>query len=168
MFHDVAKSESVVLAFEKRGVRRADISAVMTHSTCAENFQDARADTQRDAGKVAEGAGAGGAVGGVVGVVGVSLAAIAAMGTVVALPGLNLVVAGPLFASLVGGGAGAAAGGFIGGMLGLGLTKDRAGYYQEGIQRGGILIWVRAKDDADVGRLSTMIREFGGDEIHSS
>lgn len=164
MFFDLAKSESVVTAFERRGIARADISVVMTHTTKTNHF-DSRSNAARDAEKVAEGAGVGGTLGGVMGA---TIAALAAIGTVIALPGLGLIVAGPLAAALAGAGAGAATGGFIGGMLGLGLSEDRATYYQAGLQQGGILIGVRAKDELDVGQLSALIREFGGDEIHVS
>ena len=48
--------------------------------------------------KAAEGAGVGGAIGGTVGAI---LAAIAAVGTTIAIPGLGLVIAGPLAAAIL-------------------------------------------------------------------
>ncbi len=58
--------------------------------------------------KAAEGAGVGGAIGGTVGAI---AAAIAAIGTSLVLPGLGLVIAGPIAAALAGAGAGAGAAG---------------------------------------------------------
>ncbi len=52
----------------------------------------------------ADGAGIGGAVGAV-------LAAIAAVGSTIILPGINLVIAGPIAEALAGAGAGAVTGG---------------------------------------------------------
>jgi len=59
-------------------------------------------DTDLDT-KAWEGAGKGAAIGGTVGA---TLAAIAAIGTSVALPGIGLLIAGPLAAGIAGAGAG--------------------------------------------------------------
>ena len=48
-----------------------------------------------------------------------------AVGSTIAVPGLGLVVAGPIAAALAGAGAGAAAGGLIGAMVGAGIPEDR-------------------------------------------
>ena len=56
----------------------------------------------------ADGLGIGAPAGGAVGAV---LAAIAAVGTTLFLPGINLVIAGPIAAALAGAGAGGATGG---------------------------------------------------------
>ena len=49
------------------------------------------------------------------------LAALTAAGTSIALPGLGLVIAGPLAAAAAGAGAGAATGGLLGALIGWGL-----------------------------------------------
>ena len=49
-----------------------------------------------------------------------ALAAIAAIGTTLALPGLGLLIAGPIAAALVGAGSGAAAGGVLGALAAMG------------------------------------------------
>ncbi len=59
----------------------------------------------------AEVAGVGGAIGGTLGAV---VAAFAAVGTSLAIPGLGLIVAGPLAAGIAGAGAGGAAGAYSG------------------------------------------------------
>ena len=87
------------------------------------------------------------AIGGVVGAV---AAVVAAAGTI-AVPGLGLVVAGPIAAALAGGGAGAATGGLVGALVGSGMPEERIKLYESGIKEGGIMMGVRAKnaDDAD-------------------
>lgn len=165
IFFDLSKSESAVAALEQRGVPRTAISVLMTDATRTRHFRDSTADTTSDAEKAAEGAGVGGAVGGVLGA---TVAAIAAIGTAVAFPGLGLVVAGPLLAALAGGGAGAATGGFMGALLGLGLSEDRAAYYQKGLEEGGVLVGVSARDEVEVGQFSALLRDCGADEIRSS
>ena len=96
--------------------------------------------------KALEGMAVGGAVGGTVGAL---LAAIAAIGTQVILPGLGLVVAGPLAAALAGAGAGSATGGLVGALVGSGIPEERAKYYDEGIRNGGIYMGVNPRSDED-------------------
>lgn len=85
--------------------------------------------------------------------VGAALAAIFAIGSNVVVPGLGLVVAGPIAAALAGAGAGAAAGGLIGAMVGAGIPEDRAREYESGIREGGVLIGTRARDEAHAAEL---------------
>jgi hypothetical protein len=165
LFFDPIKSDFAVSALERRGIPRSSISVLMTDATRTRHLQGATEDATMDASKAAEGAGVGGAVGGVVGA---TIAAIAAIGSVITFPGLGLVVAGPLLAALAGGGAGAATGGFMGSLIGLGLSEDRATYYQTGLLEGGILVGVSARDNAEVNQFTALMREFGADEIRSS
>src|SRR6185369_16437972 len=87
-----------------------------------------------------------GAIGGTVGAV---LAAIAAVGTTIAIPGLGLVIAGPLAAAIAGAGAGGAAGGLVGALVGWGIPEERVKRYEAGIKEGGILMGVKSRSDAD-------------------
>ena len=96
--------------------------------------------------KAAEGAGVGGAIGGTVGAV---LAAIAAVGTTIAIPGLGLVIAGPLAAAIARAGAGGAAGTLVGALVGLGIPEERVQRYEAGIKKGGILLGDRSRSDDD-------------------
>ncbi len=90
--------------------------------------------TERDAG---EGAVAGATVGGLGGLA-VGLAALA-------IPGIGPVLAaGPIASALVAAGIGAGVGAVTGGMVGaltdMGVSEERAGYYAEGVRRGGTLL----------------------------
>src|SRR6266852_353913 len=105
LFKNRMAAEAAVDAIMKRGYTRDDISVMMSDATQSKEFA-LQARTH-----AADGAGVGGAVGGVVGAV---LAAIVAVGSTIFLPGLNLVIAGPIAAALAGAGAGAATGGVIG------------------------------------------------------
>ncbi|HEX8473257.1 MAG TPA: YsnF/AvaK domain-containing protein [Pyrinomonadaceae bacterium] len=96
--------------------------------------------------KALEGAGKGSAIGGTAGAI---LGAIAAIGTTVALPGLGLLVAGPLAGALVGAGAGGATGGLIGALVGSGIPEDRAKEYEEGVKSGGIVLGFNSRNDDD-------------------
>lgn len=89
--------------------------------------------------KSMDGLGLGGATGGAVAGI---LAALAAIGTNIAIPGLGIVVAGPLVAGLAGVGAGSIAGGLIGTLIGWGISEDRVHELKSGIQEGGIVLSV--------------------------
>src|SRR5262245_54266653 len=118
-------AEAAVDAILKRGYTRDDISVMMSDATRNKQFA---LETRTHA---ADGAGIGGAIGGAVGA---ALAALVAVGTTLIVPGLNLVVAGPIAAALVGAGAGGATGGLIGGLIGSGIPEHRAKVYDTGLR----------------------------------
>lgn len=63
------------------------------------------------------------------------------------IPGIGPVIAaGPLAAALAGTGAGAVLGGLVGALADLGIDEETAGYYAEGVQRGGVLVAVSTTD----------------------
>ena len=70
-------------------------------------------------------------------------------GTSVALPGLGLVIAGPLAASLVGAGAGGLTGGLVGALVGSGIPEEHAVEYEKDIKDGGIVMGVKHRSDDD-------------------
>jgi hypothetical protein len=112
----------------------------------------------------ADGAGIGGAVGGAVGAV---LAAIAAVGSTIFLPGINLVIAGPIAAALAGAGAGGATGGLIGGLIGAGIPEYRAKVYDAGLRGGGILLGVEARADEDIEKLEELLEAVGAEHVRA-
>jgi uncharacterized membrane protein len=63
------------------------------------------------------------------------------------VPGIGLVAAGPILATLAGLGAGAAAGGLTGALIGLGIPEHEAKFFNEEIERGGILVGVYTHED---------------------
>lgn len=89
--------------------------------------------------KAGTGAGVGGATGAAIGGI---AAAVAAIGTSLVIPGLNLVVAGPIAAGLAGIGAGAMTGGVVGACVGWGIPEDKAKVIATGIESGGIVLGV--------------------------
>src|SRR4051794_32102772 len=95
-----------------KGYVRDEVNVMMSNSTKEELANEGK----HEVGSMAtEGVAAGGAIGTAVGAV---VAAIAAIGTSIALPGLGIIVAGPILAALAGGGAGAVTGGLLGGLVG--------------------------------------------------
>ena len=145
------------------GYKADDIDVLMTDETRARHFGDAKPGTELSGGtKAAEGFGKGSAIGGGVGA---ALAAIFAVGTSVVIPGLGLVVAGPIAAALAGAGAGGATGGLIGALIGAGIPEERAAEYDRGLKRGSILIGTRARDDKHAADLERDFGSYGGTDV---
>jgi len=140
-----------------------DIDVLMTDETRKKHFGDVKPGTELSSGsKAAKGFGAGSAIGGGVGA---ALAAIFAVGTSVVVPGLGLVVAGPIAAALAGAGAGGATGGVIGALIGAGIPEERAAAYDRGLKQGGILLGTRARDEQEAADLERSFGEYGGTEV---
>jgi hypothetical protein len=158
LFKNRVAAEAAVDAILKRGYTRDDISVMMSDATRTKEFA-LQARTH-----AADGAGVGGAVGGVVGAV---LAAVVAVGSTIFLPGLNLVIAGPIAAALAGAGAGAATGGVIGALIGAGIPEYRAKVYEAGLLSGGILLGVEAQTTDEAKKLEELLEALGGDHVRA-
>ena len=145
LFPDRDSAEQGYNALADRGYNKDDVNVVMSEDTKKRHFTAGGTETELG-NKAAEGAGVGGAIGGTLGAI---AAAVAAVGTTIALPGLGLVIAGPLAAAIAGAGAGAATGGIVGALVGWNIPEERVKKYDEGIRKGGILMGVRPKSDED-------------------
>ena len=156
LFKSRVAAEAAVDAIIKRGYTRDDISVLMSDATRNKEFA---VETRSHA---ADGAGIGGAIGGAVGA---TLAAIVAVGTTIAIPGVGLLIAGPIAAALAGLGAGAATGGIIGALVGAGIPEHRAKVYDAGLRSGGILLGVESKSNDDADKLEQLLEDLGGEHI---
>jgi uncharacterized protein YjbJ (UPF0337 family) len=163
LFRDRDSAERAYGSLSTRGYDKDDVNLLMTDETRKTHFSsEDSADTELGS-KALEGAGAGAAIGGTTGAV---LAAIAAIGTSVALPGLGLIVAGPLAAALAGAGAGGATGGLIGALIGSGIPEDRAKQYESGVKEGGIVMGVNARSDEDAEYFENEFRSHRGENVY--
>jgi hypothetical protein len=145
LFPDRDSAERGYNALSERGYSSNDVNVVMSDDTKKRHFTAAGTETELG-NKAAEGAGVGGAIGGTLGAI---AAAVAAVGTSLAIPGLGLVITGPLAAAIAGAGAGAATGGLVGALVGWGIPEERVKRYDEGIRQGGILMGFRPRNDDD-------------------
>jgi len=147
LFPDRESAERAYGSVTNRGYTQDDVNLVMSEETRNKHFKVDNRETELGS-KALEGAGVGAGIGGAVGA---TLAAIAAIGTTLALPGLGLLIAGPLAAGIAGAGAGGATGGLIGLLVGAGIPEERVKNYEEGIKKGGILMGVtpRSPEDAE-------------------
>lgn len=162
LFKDRASAESAYDAMSRRGYGKDDVSLAMSDETRKRHFHGDGDETTELGSKAAEGAGVGGAIGGTLGAI---AAAIAAAGTSLVMPGLGLVVAGPLAAALAGAGAGAATGGLIGALIGAGIPEERVKHYEEGLKNGGILMGVKTRSDEDAAHLESEWKKSSGEHV---
>ena len=162
LFRDRASAENAYGSMTSRGYTKDDVNLLMSDETRRKHFTDDGRETEIG-NKALEGAGTGAIVGGSIGA---TLAAIAAIGTTLALPGLGLLVAGPIAAALAGAGAGGATGGLIGGLIGAGIPEERVKRYEEGIKKGGIMMGVTPKTDEDAAYFEQEWKRHHGEDVY--
>lgn len=162
MFRDRNSAEKAYQSLSSRGYTKDDVNLLMSDETRKTHFGDDTVHT--DLGdKAMEGAGVGSAIGGTAGAV---IGAIAAIGTSVALPGLGLIIAGPLAAALAGAGAGGLTGGLVGALVGSGIPEEHAAEYESGIKDGGIVMGVKPRNEDDAKYFEEEFRRNNGDKIY--
>ncbi len=163
MFRDRESAEKAYNSLTERGYTKDDVNLVMSDETRKKYF-DKDDDVNTELGdKAMEKAGVGSAIGGTRGA---SVGAIAAIGTTLALPGLGLVIAGPVAAALAGAGAGGLTGGLVGALVGSGIPEDRAHEYEKGIKDGGIFMGVKPKNEEDARYLNESWNQGQGQQSH--
>jgi hypothetical protein len=164
LFRDRDDAERAYSSLTDRGYGRDDINVMMSDETRKRWYPSDQKSKSELGDKALEGAGVGGAIGGATGAI---IGAIAAIGTTLALPGLGLLIAGPIAAALAGGGAGALTGGLIGALVGAGIPEEQAKAYDKGIREGGIVIGVTPRNDADAEYVANIMRQNGAEHVNS-
>jgi uncharacterized protein (TIGR02271 family) len=144
LFDEFSQAEAATRDLENAGIPHSNISIVASNAN--NEYTNWRDNYGTDYGTPPAGQGAniGATAGGIGGVLlGLGL---------LAIPGLGpLAAAGPLVAGLTGAGVGAATGAVTGGLIGAltdqGVPEEHAGYFSEGIRRGGTLVSVSSADN---------------------
>ncbi|HEX8639467.1 MAG TPA: hypothetical protein VF692_15465 [Pyrinomonadaceae bacterium] len=161
LFNDRDSVERAYSSLSSRGYSHDDVNLLMTDEARSRHFGEGTADTELG-NKALEGAGTGSAIGGTLGAI---IGGIAAIGTNVLLPGLGLVIAGPIAAALAGAGAGGLTGGLIGALIGSGIPEEHAAEYESGIKNGGIYMGVNARNDEDAQHFHNEFSNSGGSHV---
>ncbi len=164
LFRDRDSAERAYGSLSSRGYSKDDVNLLMSDDARKRHFADDKTDATTDLGdKAWEDAGKGAAIGGGVGG---TIAAVLAIGTTLAIPGLNLLVAGPLAAALLGAGAGGLTGGIIGALVGHGIPEEKAKEYDKGIREGNIMMGVNARTDEDAEYFENEFRTHRGENVY--
>ena len=166
LFPDQTSAEQAYQSVSERGYDERDINLIMSDETHKRYFSRGRNGRFENAHhhRAAEGAGIGGAIGGTLGAI---AAAMATIGTSLVIPGLGLVIAGPIAAALAGVGAGGMTGGLVGALIGWGIPEERVQHYQQGIKEGGILISVRPHSFRDAKYFEQHWKNNRGENVYS-
>ncbi|RPD47226.1 hypothetical protein DNI29_11665 [Hymenobacter sediminis] len=160
-FRDRDSAERAYQSLSTRGYSKDDVNVLMSDDTRKTHFGDHTPDTELGD-KAMEGAGVGSAIGGTAGAI---IGAIAAIGTSVALPGLGLVIAGPIAAALAGAGAGGLTGGLVGALVGSGIPEEHAAEYESDVKNGNIVMGVRPRNEEDARYFEEEFRRHSGDKV---
>ena len=156
LFSDPAQAQQAIHDLKQAGFRGEDIGLALRDRDAqgalrVETGAQAAADIGQDAAS-------GGLLGGLVGLL-VGAGALA-------IPGIGPIVAGGVFASVlgstaVGAGLGMVGGGIIGALVHLGLTEHQANYFASGFHEGGVLVTVHPGGRG--GDAQTILTSHGGD-----
>jgi hypothetical protein len=163
VFRDGVNAQSAYDRLLDRGYTSTEVNVIMSDQARSSYFP-----TERPAPRImasnaaAEGLGVGGAIGTAVGA---TLAAVMAVGTSLPIPGLGVVIAGPLAGALAGAGAGAVTGGLLGGLIGLGIPEPNARAYQEVLRDGGGVLGVVPHGAADADAIRQDFDDLRGENV---
>lgn len=164
MFSDRDSAENAYTSLNKRGYTKDDINLLMSDDTRKKYFAHDKKEDETELGnKAMEGAGKGSVIGGTVGAI---AGVIAALGTNLILPGLGLIIAGPIAAGLAGAGAGGITGGLIGALVGAGIPEDRAKVYESGVKNGKIVMGVKPRNEDDAKFFQEEWQKHKAEELH--
>jgi len=161
-FTDRDSAEGAYNSMLSRGYDEKEINLMMSDETRRQYFADENPDDSQLGNKAMEGAGVGGAIGGTAGAI---LAAVATIGTSIVIPGLGLLIAGPIAAALAGAGAGGLAGGLIGALIGSGFPEEHAKLYESDLKNGGIVLGVSPRNDEDAAYFESKWKGYNGRNI---
>ncbi len=162
LFNDRDSAERAYQALIARGYSNEEANVIMSDETRNRFYPEGSEHTSALADKTLEDAGKGAAIGGTLGAI---IAGIAAIGTSIVLPGLGLIVAGPIAAALMGAGAGGLTGGLIGALVGHGIPEEHAAEYESGVKNGGVFMGVNARNDEDAQHFHNEFNRSGGSHV---
>jgi len=147
-FDDAAKANKAAERLTQAGIRADQVSLMVTDDGRGHHFKFSEDQT-----KVPEGVGYGAVLGG-----------LAAALTAAAIPG-SIFLAGPAAALLASGATGAAAGGLLGGLIGLGIPEDEVKLVEEDLGRGDIALAVHSIDSDKEDTVRNILQD-GAKRVH--
>ena len=143
VFYDRDTTERAYRDLIDRGYSEKEINVLMSEETRDKFYKDGDTEVGN---KALEGTGVGAMVGGTLGAI---IGGVAAVSSGILIPGVGLVIAGPIAAALAGAGAGSLAGGLTGALIGWGIPEERVVHYEKGIREGGTVLGVTPRSEED-------------------
>lgn len=152
LFDDRGQAEKAVDEIKNAGIRQGKISIVGKEDRLRGSQENRN---NMSGGKMTTGATTGGTLGGLAGL-------LAGAGTL-AIPGVGpILAAGPIAAGLTG----VAAGGVAGGLVDMGIPKERGEHYEKELKNGSLLAAVEA-DGTKVEEVASFMRNNGARDVES-
>jgi hypothetical protein len=172
LFTNKESAERGYRSATRLGYENSDIDVLMCEETRNRYFSaghDTKTDLSSNATKDAAGDGKfandlGGPAGGTIGTIAPALAGV---GTLLLVPVLGVLAAGPIAVALSAAGAVGLAGALIGALTKWGIPERRIEEYEQGIREGGILLGVKPRSDEDASNLVQEWQASGGELVHS-
>jgi hypothetical protein len=172
LFRNKESAERAYQSATRLGYNDSDIDVVMSEETRSRYFSrapDVKTDlSSKPLKEAAEGEKAADELGGPTGgTIGTIAPVVAGLGTLLLLPALGVVAAGPIAVALTAAGAVGLLGGLVGVLTKWGIPQRRIEEYEQGIRAGGILIGVKPRSDQDARDLVRDWQADGGGLVHS-
>ena len=164
LFQSQTAAERALMDLRSAGIDPSRLSVI------ARDKEQAKEIADQTGAEVATGAATGAGLGALLGGAAGWLVGIGAL----AIPGIGpIVAAGPIAAALgvagttaaAGAGIGVVTGGIVGALTGWGFSEAEAKAYQDGVERGEILLAVELPDNADDDRIEDIFKRDGGDRV---
>ncbi|MCA9628128.1 MAG: hypothetical protein KC766_10700 [Myxococcales bacterium] len=149
VYRDHEQADRAIIELERAGVDRRRVSLFLSEQVSGL--------VPRVRPAVPEGAVAGGAIGAV-------LAGIGGIASL-AVPGLGLVVAGPLAVALESALVGAVSGGFAGALIGIGVPENQAKRYAQSLLDQGVIVAASPADPSEASRIESVFEETRGIDL---
>ncbi len=159
LFKDSLSAGKAYNATLKFGYTNDEINVLMSEETKKIHSNKSISTAPDPTDEAINGAGVGGSLGVTTGAI---TGAIMAIGTLLAISGFGLVIAGPLAIGLAGASAGGIAGGLVGALINAGVPESHAKICEDEIKNGSILIGVIPHSEADRKLLETDWRNYDG------
>jgi len=142
IFPDRYSADLAWAAAVSRGYGPSELSVAVSDEIHKKHFAILR---QPNENKGLEGAAVGGAIGTTAGALGMVLA----VGASLLLPGLGIVIAGPIVAAFAAAGAGGAIGGLVGGLVGMGIPEKHVKLIEDHVRQGRVILTLKARSAED-------------------
>lgn len=162
LFKDRQSADQAFNDVLSRGYDRKEINVVLDKDTHERYTAPPRESELKPGEKKAEGVEWGGPSSGTVGTI---LTAVAAVGTALLLPGLGIIVAGPVAVALAGAGAAALTGGLIAALHDWGIPQEHIQQYEAGLKAGGLLMGVKPHTTEDATYFAEKWASLGAEHV---
>jgi len=167
MFYDRDSAERAYRSIIGRGYEPDEVNLAMADETRKVFFPEDGLVTDLGEKAAKEGVDLGNPKGGTLATLTTAVSAIGAAGALLLLPGVGVVLAGPVAAAIAGAAAAGVAGGLIGALQHWGIPASRMDEYHAGIEHGGLLMGVKPHSDEDAQYFEQQWRVHHASQVHA-